>query len=348
VQNTNYSETIPAQQRVLTVLIPTFNGEATVARALISVINEIETNHLTGLVDIIVMDNGSADRTYQIVSDLASDKEWIGVYRSPKNLGLDSNLRMGMAKSESLYTKILCDDDLFVPGYLANLLEIISSNNSVDLIISSMSDLTESIDVNSIRRISKQFLSKGDVRYLEITGGAYGQLSTLCFKNDAWSLTNESPILKDYVFHGMEFIARVYHLTIFGTCIWDESRLLLNDTGPKRWNQSHLDVFLVNSSHALFIYNISLLDQESFQNRIGWKLWIKNARKRHSYQLILDFLSLKRDNISLRDDVVLKFIPREFGSTRLNRLFLGFIGYIPKWLCTLIVRLDYVARRIRR
>ena len=348
MRNTHDTKTFPAQQKVLTVLIPTYNGEATVARALISVIDDIETNYMTGMVDVIVMDNGSADSTYQIVSDLASNKEWIGVYRSPENLGLDSNLRLGMAKSQSLYTKILSDDDVFVAGYLANLVQIIISNDSVDLIISSMSDLNESIGVNSIRSISKQLFSMGDVKYLEVTGGAYGQLSTLCFKNDSWSLTNESPILKDYIFNGMEFIARVYHLTIYGSCIWDESRLLLNDTGPKRWNQSYLDVFLVNSSHALFIYNISLLDQDSFPNRIGWDEWMKNARKSHGYQLILDFISLKRSDFSLRDDAVLKFIPSEFSTTRFNRYFLRFLEYIPKWLCTLIVRLDYVARRIRR
>ena len=346
MQKASNSETFPAEQRVLTVLIPTYNGETTISRALISVINDIETNDLSGLVDIIVMDNCSTDRTYQIASDLASGKAWIEVYRSPENLGLDSNLRLGMEKSQSLYTKILCDDDLFVVGYLSNLLQIITSNNNVDLIINNMAYLNESIDAEPLKNFSKLYLSNGDVRYLEITGGAYGQLSTLCFRTDSWPLTNESPILDDYVWNGMEFIGRVYHLILYGTCVWDKSRLLLNDTGPKRWKQSHLDVFLVNSSHALFIYNISLLDKRSFPNKIGWDAWIRNAKRGNSYHLMLDFLSLKRINISLRDDAVHKFIPREFSATRFNRIFLVFLDYAPKWLCTLMVRLDYVARRI--
>ncbi len=343
------SGTFPVKQRVLTVLIPTYNGEASVARALTSVINDIETNNLSRLVDIIVMDNCSTDRTYQIASDLAAGKNWIEVYRSPENLGLDSNLQIGMTKSRSLYTKILCDDDVFVLGFLSNLLETIASNNNVDLIINNMADLNELIDGNLEKKnFSKLFLSNGDVRYLEITGGAYGHLSTLCFKTDSWSLTNESPILNDYVWNGMEFLGRAYHLTLYGACVWDESRLLLNDSGPKRWKKSHLDVFLVNASHALFIYNVSLLDKSVFPNSIGWDAWIRNARRGYSYHLILDFLSLKRINISWRDEAVHRFIPREFSATRFNRHFLSFLDYAPIWLCTLIVRLDYVTRRIMK
>jgi hypothetical protein len=68
---------------------------------------------------------------------------------------LDSNLRLGMTKSQSLYTKILCDDDVFVLGYLSNLLQIITSNKNVDLIINNMADLNESINTNSLKKFTK-------------------------------------------------------------------------------------------------------------------------------------------------------------------------------------------------
>ena len=127
----------------LTILIPTFNGEATIGRALSSVIFDIESNELQNLVKVIIIDNCSTDSTNKIVRKIAVDRSYIQIHKTKSNVGLDGNLRIGVGLVSSKFVKILCDDDLVIPGYIPNLLLIIKANPDADLVVSSMQAFRE-------------------------------------------------------------------------------------------------------------------------------------------------------------------------------------------------------------
>jgi glycosyltransferase involved in cell wall biosynthesis len=330
------------QDYLLTIFIPTFNGENTIERAITSVIKDIESSDLIGVVNVVVADNASADNTRRIIGRIASKKPWVKVFRLKENQGLDNNLRLGMEISNSRFVKILCDDDVLAEGFTLHLLKILNNNPNTDLIINSMRDLAESNPDLSEYSAPGIVKSHGDSNILEITNGVFGQLSTLCFKTESWFEADASSIIDGYKFHGMEFLARVYHLAIFGTCVWDDSRLMFNDLGPKRWYRTYYDLFLVNASHALFIFQMAAMNPSTFPNKSNWINWIQAAKKSYNRQLTLDLLNLRRNRILVNEESVIGFLPQEFSSGKFQSLLLIAIDRIPIAFCTLVIRAEYV------
>lgn len=335
------------EKPLLTVLIPTFNGQETIGRALESVIQQVEENQLESTISIIISDNSSTDATRNIAAEFAKSRSWIQVHQTPSNVGVDGNIEFGMKYIRTRFVKILCDDDLFQKGYLTHLLRVLIENPNAGLIVSSMVPLhltNAAVEKIPSTPIWKSF---GNAKFLRITDGAYGQLSTLCFQTDSWLNAKNSPILEGFTNNGMEFLARVYHLAIFEFCIWDDSKLLLNDQGPKRWNNSYFDVFKVNSSHASFVFIMQSLNKDSFPNPRSWNNVLNRASRLFQFQLIIDLLSLRRSEKRVNKEGILKVVPLPVRSKFLIRLFLNIVDHLPSSLCILIVRLNYLVALTR-
>jgi glycosyltransferase involved in cell wall biosynthesis len=334
------------QNAILTVLIPTFNGENTIQRTLVSVFDQIESLQLEDKVKVIVADNCSTDSTKAIVRELVGKRDWVQLIESKENLGLDKNLQFAMGIVVTPYVKLLSDDDYILPGYIPYLLSIINKHKNIDLIVSSMqaigiSDKVESHSVPSLLHFCN------NPAFFKSSNSAFGQLSTLCIKTESWFESNDSQILLDYRHHNMEFVGRIYYLAINGCCIYDDSKLMENDLGPKRWNQTYLDVFKVNCSHASFIFQIDTLDDGNFSDLKVWKKWINNSIKSLIHQLIIDIFELRRINISLYDEAVLAYVPLAVKEKPYFLHFVRLIDIMPVWLCTLIVRMDFFYKNLK-
>src|SRR6185437_12067507 len=79
------------RERCLSVVVPAYNEEATIAaviRRLVPVPN---------LLEIVVVDDGSRDRTYQIAIELGRQYPEVRVLRQPRNAGKTAALKAGFA-----------------------------------------------------------------------------------------------------------------------------------------------------------------------------------------------------------------------------------------------------------
>ena len=82
----------------LTVAIPALNEEKNVALTIASVLSAAAT--APGLaVDIIVIDDGSSDRTAEVVSELARQHPNVRLLRNPQNLGLGASIRRAITEA---------------------------------------------------------------------------------------------------------------------------------------------------------------------------------------------------------------------------------------------------------
>ena len=94
----------------VSVIIPTYNREEKVCRAVSSVLDQSFTDF-----EIIVVDDASADNT---VERLKQFKNRIQVIRHPENKGVSAARNSGIKKSKGKYIALLDSDDYWLPEKL--------------------------------------------------------------------------------------------------------------------------------------------------------------------------------------------------------------------------------------
>jgi len=112
----------------VSVVIPVFNGAATISRAIASVLAQ----RFDGEVEVIVVNDGSADSTAEILSGFG---ERIRVIDQP-NRGPAAARNAGAAAARGEYLAFLDADDAWLPNKLAATVPILDRNPAVVLVFS--------------------------------------------------------------------------------------------------------------------------------------------------------------------------------------------------------------------
>ncbi|MFT4304767.1 MAG: glycosyltransferase family 2 protein [Candidatus Woesearchaeota archaeon] len=92
---------------LVSVIIPTYNRERTIKRAIDSVFNQTYKNW-----ELIIVDDGSTDNTKEVIKDYLKDKRV--KYFAKKNAGVSSARNLGVKKSTGKFISFLDSDDEFL------------------------------------------------------------------------------------------------------------------------------------------------------------------------------------------------------------------------------------------
>lgn len=111
----------------ISVVIPLFNKEKTIERALLSVINQ---NHTPK--KIIVVDDGSTDESAVIVQQMARTYPAV-IYIRQSNQGVSGARNRGAKNVETNYFCLLDADDEWEPGYMDHLLSLMKIAEDADI-----------------------------------------------------------------------------------------------------------------------------------------------------------------------------------------------------------------------
>ena len=116
---------------LISVIMPVFNGERYIDAALRSLLRE------KGLaLDIIVIDDGSTDRTAEIVSHIASTNPQIRLISGPHaGVSQARNIGLGVVPTDAAYITFLDSDDLNAPGRIKRQLKIIKESPDCECVI---------------------------------------------------------------------------------------------------------------------------------------------------------------------------------------------------------------------
>lgn len=132
---------------LVSVIVPVYNVEKYLKRCLDSIVNQTYKN-----IEVICIDDGSPDRSIDILREFESNDNRIKIIRQ-KNMGLSSarNTGINMAKGEYIIF-VDSDDDLEL-----NMIDLmINKIKNKDLAICASSNITEnSIVQNSLKKIEK-------------------------------------------------------------------------------------------------------------------------------------------------------------------------------------------------
>lgn len=105
----------------ISIITPVFNREDCILRCLDSVAAQYEwiDRH-------IIVDDGSSDRTAELVEEYCRTHDKVYFYRMPENRGTNAARNMGITHVESRFTMILDSDDTLNEGAMRKIHEIIS------------------------------------------------------------------------------------------------------------------------------------------------------------------------------------------------------------------------------
>lgn len=116
---------------LVSVCIPTYNGEKYLNEAILSVIAQTYTN-----LEIIISDDGSTDKTVAIANSLTENFSGNFKILTHGQLGLVKNWNYCISHSTGKYIKLLCQDDFLEPECIAELVNLAEQNEQIGLVFS--------------------------------------------------------------------------------------------------------------------------------------------------------------------------------------------------------------------
>ena len=105
---------VPAPAVRVSVVMPVYNAEATLARSVESVLAQTH-----GALELLLVDDGSTDASRAMVADAAArDRRVVPIYQ-PRNAGVAAARNAGIEAASGDYIAFLDSDDWWSPGKLA-------------------------------------------------------------------------------------------------------------------------------------------------------------------------------------------------------------------------------------
>ena len=114
---------------LVSVLVPTYNSQAYVERAIKSAIDQTCRD-----LEIIVQDNASTDRTWEIVTSYAEKDSRLKCARNLSNVGPLRNWQLGLKRCTGEYLKILWSDDWMEPLCVEACVEALKADNEAGFV----------------------------------------------------------------------------------------------------------------------------------------------------------------------------------------------------------------------
>ena len=301
----------------ISVIIPVYNSENELERCLESMINQTYPN-----IEILLVDDGSTDRSLEICKKYESMYSYIKVFSQP-NRGQSSARNKGIKESSGEFIGFVDSDDCVHPmmyEYLKRILDEFNGDvSAVQInITNNMDDVNVIIDENEKIEVVEQNKLLEDYMYdgLNKSAGQYSAARKL-FKKD---LLKEIQFVEGYIFEDI----------LFNYEVLEKAKRLIksnnvmyfyfqdsNSTMRRRFTEKEMDL----------LYICDLLIQKAKEQNNSDLVELAKVKKARSYFSLLAKIAYFNTNI---DKNSLRKIEKELIKGLRNNYFLLMKSPIPK------------------
>lgn len=177
------------------IIIPAYNGEKVISRALDSVLSQTYSNW-----ELIIVDDGSTDRTREIVEGyVKKDKRITYVYQENSG-GPARPFNAGIRSLKTEYVALLEQDDEWLPEKLERQKWILESRNDISS-VGSEAYISYPNYPRHLMKIGHQVTSDEWLRTVLEGKGFFYNLSTLMFRNKGFSFDERLSVSADFDFY---------------------------------------------------------------------------------------------------------------------------------------------------
>lgn len=176
---------------LVSVLLPSYNHEKYVASAIESVLNQTYKN-----IELIVLDDGSTDRSVEIISELNEKNKFTFIKQS--NKGLIKSLEILGSKANGDYISLFSSDDLYHPEKIETLVTYLEDNPEFVMAYSKIDLIDKGGKVtNSIT----ECYESGDIFFKLLSGDFFiNGLTTLIRRSEYFSYKRDELYIDDFQF----------------------------------------------------------------------------------------------------------------------------------------------------
>jgi len=144
---------------VLSIIIPIYNAEATLARCLESVLTQSLRD-----IEVICINDGSTDGSVEVLRQFVAHEPRLHVYSFEKNYGIVIASKLALLNAKGQYVMFVDSDDVLLPGACENLARMIEKYD-VDVLQFGMKITAQpGIDISGFEKLIRQepMTSEGD------------------------------------------------------------------------------------------------------------------------------------------------------------------------------------------
>lgn len=232
---------------ILTIGIPTYNGERYLAETINSCISQIKKNNLQSI-EIIISDNASTDSTGDISKKMVEAyPDLVKYYRNEINIGFDKNVVELFKKGNGKFVHILGDDDFYCENTLDLVLSFLNINSNLSIVLLNIIYLN--ITNNSLYG---EFVIDSDVffnnrdDFFMFTKWRTSPISTLIMNRSEFNSCDLS------FYYGNQWIhlgAIIEILSLGGTSCFLSKRIITVRTGNSDWSNKNGNQLEVGLAH---------------------------------------------------------------------------------------------------
>lgn len=110
----------------ITIVVPNYNGGATIEATLVSLLDQQYPN-----LEILVVDGGSTDNSVEVIRKYEDKLAW---WVSEKDRGQSQAINKGFARAKGEILNWLCSDDILLPGALETIGKIFGAEPETDVV----------------------------------------------------------------------------------------------------------------------------------------------------------------------------------------------------------------------
>lgn len=197
--------------KLITIAMPTYNLGEYAKNA----IEDMAASRYFDCLDILIVDDGSTDRTPEICARLADEYQGVVRYIRKDNGHYGSAVNVAIKAAEGKYFKIIDADDRVNPNGINAFIDFVAKNDSVDLVVT---DFVVEYDEGAVDRISFGFpadmlldIDSVSIKSLPMHATAY---KTSILKANFIRLDEGVPYTDvEFVLYPMPFVHKIAYLS---------------------------------------------------------------------------------------------------------------------------------------
>ena len=114
---------------LVSIVLPTYNGEEYISRAIQSIINQTYTNW-----ELIIVNDCSVDSTSEIINNFSKQDSRIKIINNDKNMKLPASLNRGFKEANGEYYTWTSDDNEYYPEAIEKMVNFLDEHREYGMV----------------------------------------------------------------------------------------------------------------------------------------------------------------------------------------------------------------------